>query len=332
MTVIHDRRDGINQGVALKAPVRVATTANITLSGEQTIDSIAVVADDRVLVKNQTDTTENGIWIVSTGAWTRAKDFNGSRDSVKGTLVPVSEGTKAGRMFRVTTSNGSDGYTAIGTANITFAEEFEYIVWRGAWSAGTYNANDAVSHEGNSWIATAETTEEPTGSPTDWDKMAAKGDTGNDGSVEDLSGVATGTVDFAADYFIWLDATDGVTKKSLLGTAAGASTGDFLNPRVQSVVSAATVTPTNLNDEVVVTAQAEALTIANPTGTMVQGQALIIRLKDDGTGRAITWGSAYRAVGVTLPTTTTASKTLYVAAVWNATDSKFDVMGVSEQA
>ena len=92
MTAV-DRLNGINSGLAYKAPVRVATTANITLSGEQTIDGVAVVSGDRVLVKNQSTASQNGIYVASTGAWSRAKDFDGSRDIVKGTQVFVAEGT-----------------------------------------------------------------------------------------------------------------------------------------------------------------------------------------------------------------------------------------------
>jgi hypothetical protein len=58
------------------SPCRVATTANITLSGAQTIDGIACVADDRVLVKNQTLPAENGVYVVASGAWSRAADSN----------------------------------------------------------------------------------------------------------------------------------------------------------------------------------------------------------------------------------------------------------------
>lgn len=105
-----------------------------------------------------------------------------------------------------------------------------------------------------------------------------------------------------------------------------------LNPRVQTVTSAATVTPTNLNDLVNITAQAEALLIANPTGSMAEGQALIIRIKDDGTPRAIACDTMYRAIGVTLPTTTVPGKWLYLAMIWNATDMKFDVTGVAQEA
>ena len=109
----------------------------------------------------------------------------------------------------------------------------------------------------------------------------------------------------------------------------------FITPRVQTVTSAATVTPISTNDLVVITAQAVALTLAAPTGTLVQGQALMIRIKDDGTARGITWTSGaggYRAIGVTLPTTTVLSKTTYVGFIYNSTDSRWDAIGVTTEA
>jgi hypothetical protein len=105
-----------------------------------------------------------------------------------------------------------------------------------------------------------------------------------------------------------------------------------INPVVQTVTSSATVTPTSANDLVVITAQAAGLTIANPTGTMVQGQALMIRIKDNGTGRSIAFGTNYRALGIILPTTTIANKTIYLGCIWNATDTKFDVVGLNQEA
>lgn len=105
-----------------------------------------------------------------------------------------------------------------------------------------------------------------------------------------------------------------------------------INPRVQTVTSSATVTPTSANDLVVITAQAAGLTIANPTGTMVQGQALMIRIKDNGTARSIAFGTNYRAIGITLPTTTVINKTMYLGCIWNATDTKFDVVGLNQEA
>lgn len=74
-----------------KAPCVVATTANISLSGEQTIGSVSVVAGDRVLVMAQTDATENGIYDASTISWSRSTDFNNSDDVLNGIIVVVSD-------------------------------------------------------------------------------------------------------------------------------------------------------------------------------------------------------------------------------------------------
>jgi len=113
-----DRINGLNQGVAYKAPVRVATTANITLSGAQTIDGVAVVADDRVLVKDQTDQTQNGIYIASDSGWSRSADFDGNRDVTEGTMFIVLYGsTSAGWFYKLTTTSDP---VVFGTDNITF--------------------------------------------------------------------------------------------------------------------------------------------------------------------------------------------------------------------
>lgn len=103
-------------------------------------------------------------------------------------------------------------------------------------------------------------------------------------------------------------------------------------PNIQAVTSAATVTPTFLNDMVKITAQAAALTLANPTGTAIDGLGLVVRIKDNGTARGITYGTQYRAVGVTLPTTTVISKTTYLAMVFNNDDTKWDVLAVGQEA
>jgi len=90
---ITNRLDGLASGAAIKVPCRVATTAAITLSALQTIDGVTVVTGDRVLVKDQADTTENGIWVADTGDWSRSKDCDGNLDTVDGTIVMVNEGT-----------------------------------------------------------------------------------------------------------------------------------------------------------------------------------------------------------------------------------------------
>jgi len=107
----------------------------------------------------------------------------------------------------------------------------------------------------------------------------------------------------------------------------------FAASRVQSVTSAGTVTANaSTDDSVHITAQAEALTLANPTGTAGEDQMLIYRIKDNGTARAISYGSEFRAMGTTLPTTTVLSKTLYLACVRNVTDTKWDVIAVVQEA
>jgi hypothetical protein len=103
--VTTDRIDGLTVDVALKAPVKVATTAAITLFGEQTIDGVAITENDRVLVKDQTAGADNGIYVCKTTAWTRAKDWNGNRDVVQGTRVYIQQGSiYAGYQAQVTTS------------------------------------------------------------------------------------------------------------------------------------------------------------------------------------------------------------------------------------
>ena len=110
-------------------------------------------------------------------------------------------------------------------------------------------------------------------------------------------------------------------------------TNAVVNPSVQETASTASFT-INADEQTdgVLTAMAAATTIAAPTGSPVQSQNLIFRFKDNGTARALTWNAIFRAIGVTLPTTTTANKTLYVGCKYNSTDTKWDVIAVKEEA
>jgi phage-related tail fiber protein len=112
-----DRRFGVNVGQAIKVPVQAATTANITLEDAQTVDGVSLVAEDRCLVKNQTDGSENGIYIVQSGDWVRAPDWDGSYDVKSNTLVPVDGGTiNNDTLWYVTTAND----ITIGTTSVAF--------------------------------------------------------------------------------------------------------------------------------------------------------------------------------------------------------------------
>jgi hypothetical protein len=104
--------------LAVKFPVRVATTAPITLSGLQTIDGVTVASGDRVLVKDQSSGAENGIYGAKSGTWFRAQDFNDNSDFVQFTRIYVGEGaTQARTEWLLTTSNPS-----LGTSDLTFAQ------------------------------------------------------------------------------------------------------------------------------------------------------------------------------------------------------------------
>jgi hypothetical protein len=94
------------QGLDPKASVKVTTTANITLSGTQTIDGVAVSAGDRVLVKNQSTPSQNGIYIVAAGAWSRSADMN-IWSEFPGAYMFVEEGSTQADFAFVCTSNAS---------------------------------------------------------------------------------------------------------------------------------------------------------------------------------------------------------------------------------
>lgn len=116
-----DRVAGLSSSAAFKAPVVCATTGNITLSGLQTIDGVVVVADDRVLVRSQTDGTENGIYIAASGDWELAKDFSRSNDVLTGSMVYVTGGsTLSNRVYAISTT----GDIEIGTTSITWTLVF----------------------------------------------------------------------------------------------------------------------------------------------------------------------------------------------------------------
>ncbi|RBL65550.1 phage tail protein, partial [Pseudomonas sp. MWU13-2625] len=96
----------------------VATTANIALSGIQTIDGVLLPADARVLVKNQAQAKDNGLYVVSTtGVWIRAQDADTSLEVTPGLFVSIEKGTVNGdSVWQLVT----DGPIVLGTTPLTF--------------------------------------------------------------------------------------------------------------------------------------------------------------------------------------------------------------------
>ncbi len=130
----------------LKESVRAATTSNITLSDEQTIDGVAVKAGNRVLVKDQTDAKTNGIYVAVKGAaWVRSEDFNASAEVSCGAHAYVEEGTaNAKDTFVLSTANP----IVLGTTELVFsAARDKTAMRRFAAAIGDGNATEiTVTH------------------------------------------------------------------------------------------------------------------------------------------------------------------------------------------
>ena len=113
------------------------------------------------------------------------------------------------------------------------------------------------------------------------------------------------------------------------GTALVASSASLSR---QAVTSSATVTPAATNDVVDITAQAVGLTLANWSGSPQDGWGMMVRIKDNGSAQTIAFGTKYRAMGTTLPTSTVAGKWMILGMEYNGTDDKYDVTSVINQA
>jgi phage-related tail fiber protein len=133
--------DTVAQGLDVKASVKAATTANITLSGAQTIDGVSIVAGDRVLVKNQTTQADNGIYVAASGAWARSADAN-TWDELVSAYTFVEEGSTYADSGWVCTINKGG---TLGTTPIT---------WSQFSGAGTYLAGTGLTLTGNTFSIT----------------------------------------------------------------------------------------------------------------------------------------------------------------------------------
>jgi hypothetical protein len=111
--------DAARSGLDVKQSVRAATTENVTLSGTQTIDGVSLIATNRVLVKDQSTTSENGIWVVSASTWSRATDADSDAEVTAGLFTFVEEGTDNGNSGFVLTT---DNPITVGTTGLTFAQ------------------------------------------------------------------------------------------------------------------------------------------------------------------------------------------------------------------
>jgi phage-related tail fiber protein len=130
--------DTVAQGLDTKASVVAGTTANITLSGTQTVDGVVLIAGDRVLVKNQTAPADNGLYLCAAGSWTRTTDMD-TWAEVPGAYVFVEQGTTNDNSGWVLTTNNP---ITLNTTALVFAQ-FS--------GAGTYTASNGVLLTGSNF-------------------------------------------------------------------------------------------------------------------------------------------------------------------------------------
>ena len=170
--------DNVAQGLDVKASCLVATTANITLSATQTVDGVALSVGDRVLVKNQSSAAQNGIYVVSAGAWSRSTDADTWAELVSAFTFVEKGTTQADSGWVCTVDAGG----TLGTTAVTFAQ-FS--------GAGTYLAGNGLSLTGNTFAAVG-TSNRITVDPSGIDIASTYvGQT----SITTLGTVATGTWD-----------------------------------------------------------------------------------------------------------------------------------------
>jgi hypothetical protein len=138
--------DAVAQGLDVKPSVLVATTANITLSGFQAVDGVNIFTGDRVLVKNQTNPAQNGIYVANdSGAWTRAADMNAWAEFPGAFTFVESGGVNPNTSWVCDVEAGG----TLGTDPVTFAQ---------FGSAGSYSAGDGLDLSGSVFSVLADGT------------------------------------------------------------------------------------------------------------------------------------------------------------------------------
>ena len=300
-----------------------------------------VAADIPTLNQNTTGsaaTLTTGRTVAITGdlAYT-SPSFDGSTNvTATGTLATVN--TNVGSFTNATlTVNGKGLITAAssGTAPVTSVTATSPV-------ASTGGATPDISMQAATTSVNGYLTS------TDWNTFNGKGSgtvTSVAVTVPSFLSVAGSPITTSGTLAITLSGTalpianGGTGATTLAGASIATYTGTEtltnkrIDPRVTSAASASTLTPDiSASDIYAYTALAAGLTINAPTGTPVDGDKLMFRLLDNGTSRALTWDATYTVIGVTLPTATTASKTTYVGCIYNANNTRWDVIAVTTQA
>jgi hypothetical protein len=338
-----------------------STTTNVPLAANLSNGELAInITDGKLFYKDNSGTVQviatktsgqftwpgAGIPNSTGSAWGTSYSTSGSGTVLALTNSPVFTTPNLGTPSAVTLTNGtslpiSTGVSGLGTGVATAMGNAINTTGGIVTQSGTLTAS-AILLGGGSGTAISSTT-------TGTGVVTAIGN-----AVNTSGGVVTQSGTLSASAILLgggsgtaiTSTTTGTGVVTALGNNANA-TGGFttidgtatltnkrIDPRVSSTTSSASAVTPDISayDIYAWTAQAATLTINAPIGTPVNGDKLIFRILDNGTPQTISWNATFTVIGVTLPTTTTANKMTYVGAIYNAANTRWDVIAVTTQS
>lgn len=275
--------DNIAAGVVPQKSVKAASTANLTLSGAQTIDGISLIAGDRILVKDQTAGADNGVYVVASGSWTRATDFDGNptAEVQTGSLIYVESGTSNGNSSWILVTSGT---IVVGSTVLTFT-----IFSR----AGDLIAGTGLTKSGNTFnVITANASRiSVLADSIDLATTGVTAGTYTKLTVDTYGRVTVGTALASSDVTTALGFTPGTVSSVSVATANG----------ISGSVATATTTPA-------ITITLGAITPSSVASTgVVSGTTITASSQFSGPGTGLTGTAASLSIGGNAATATSAS-------------------------